>query len=101
MHRIIFYLILLFPILTLAQAPEKINFQSILRDNEGVIWNNKSVTLKISILEGGTNGTIRYLETHQKTTDISGLISLQIGTGNIISGSFHQINWEMPRILFA
>lgn len=93
MHRIIFYLILLFPILTLAQAPEKINFQSILRDNEGVIWNNKSVTLKISILEGGTNGTIRYLETHQKTTDISGLISLQIGTGNIISGSFHQINW--------
>lgn len=94
MHRIILSLILIIPILTSAQAPEKINFQSIIRDNEGVIWSNKAVSLKIGILEGGANGTISYLETHNKTTDMSGLISLQIGTGNIISGAFHQINWS-------
>jgi uncharacterized protein (TIGR02145 family) len=93
MHRIILSLILIIPILTVAQAPEKINFQSIIRDKEGVIWSNKAVSLKIGILEGGANGTITYLETHNKTTDMSGLISLQIGTGNIISGAFHQINW--------
>jgi uncharacterized protein (TIGR02145 family) len=93
MHRIILSLILMFPILTVAQAPEKINFQSIIRNKEGVIWSNKLVSLKIGILEGGANGTISYLETHNKTTDISGLISLQIGTGNILSGAFHQINW--------
>jgi uncharacterized protein (TIGR02145 family) len=93
MHRIILSLILIIPILTAAQAPEKINFQSIIRDKEGVIWSNKAVSLKIGILEGGANGTITYLETHNKTTDMSGLISLQIGTGNIISGAFHQINW--------
>lgn len=94
MHRIILSLILIIPILTSAQAPEKINFQSIIRDKEGVIWSNKAVSLKIGILEGGANGTISYLETHNKTTDMSGLISLQIGTGNIISGAFHQINWS-------
>jgi uncharacterized protein (TIGR02145 family) len=93
MHQIILSLILIIPLLTVAQAPEKINFQSILRDKEGVIWSNKSVSLKIGILEGGANGTISYLETHNKTTDMSGLISLQIGTGNILSGAFHQINW--------
>jgi uncharacterized protein (TIGR02145 family) len=93
MHRIILSLILIIPILTAAQAPEKINFQSIIRDKEGVIWSNKAISLKIGILEGGTNGIISYLETHNKTTDMSGLISLQIGTGNIISGAFHQINW--------
>jgi uncharacterized protein (TIGR02145 family) len=93
MHRIILSLILIIPILTAAQAPEKINFQSIIRDKEGVIWSNKAVSLKIGILEGGANGIISYLETHNKTTDMSGLISLQIGTGNIISGAFHQINW--------
>jgi hypothetical protein len=93
MHRIILSLILMFPILTVAQAPEKINFQSIIRNKEGVIWSNKLVSLKIGILEGGANGTISYLETHNKTTDISGLISLQIGTGNILSGAFHLINW--------
>jgi uncharacterized protein (TIGR02145 family) len=93
MHRIILSLILIIPILTVAQAPEKINFQSIIRDKEGVIWSNKAISLKIGILEGGANGIISYLETHNKTTDISGIISLQIGTGNIISGAFHQINW--------
>ena len=93
MHHIILSFILIFPVLTVAQAPEKINFQSIIRDKDGVIWSNKSVSLKIGILEGGANGTISYLESHNKTTDFSGLLSLQIGTGNILSGSFHQINW--------
>ena len=89
MNRIILSFILIFPLLTVAQAPEKINFQSIIRDKDGVIWSNKSVALKIGILEGGANGTISYLESHNKTTDFSGLLSLQIGTGNILSGSFH------------
>ena len=93
MHHIILSFILIFPVLTVAQAPEKINFQSIIRDKDGVIWSNKSVALKIGILEGGANGTISYLESHNKTTDFSGLLSLQIGTGNILSGTFHQINW--------
>jgi hypothetical protein len=83
----------MFPILTEAQAPEKINFQSVIRNKEGVIWSNKLVSLKIGILEGSADGTISYLESYTKTTDMSGLISLQIGTGNILSGSFHHVNW--------
>ncbi len=47
MYRIILSLILMLPLLTVAQAPEKINFQAIIGNMEGVIWSNKLVSLKI------------------------------------------------------
>ena len=47
MHSKIISLILIFPILTIAKTPEKINFQSILRNKEETIWSNTSVSLKI------------------------------------------------------
>jgi len=93
MHSLIKLTLLIIPFISLAQAPEKINFQSILRNREGEIMANKAVSLKINILEGAINGPIKYVETHIKTTDKSGLISLQIGAGSILSGSFKGINW--------
>jgi uncharacterized protein (TIGR02145 family) len=54
---------------------------------------NRSVSLKISILFSSINGSSVYSETHAKTTDASGLISLQIGNGTLISGIFANIDW--------
>jgi hypothetical protein len=82
-----------FPIFAIAQAPQKINFQSILRNSSGEVVGNRSVSLKISILFSSINGSSVYSETHAKTTDASGLISLQIGNGTVISGIFANINW--------
>jgi uncharacterized protein (TIGR02145 family) len=82
-----------FPIFTIAQAPQKINFQSILRNSSGEVIGNKSVSLKITILSESINGSSVYSETHAKTTDASGLISLQIGMGTLVSGVFNSINW--------
>jgi hypothetical protein len=76
--RIIF--ILLFPLIGIAQAPQKINFQSVIRNNLGEVQSNKSVSLRVSILSGSISGSSVYSETHTKTTDISGLISLQTGS---------------------
>ncbi len=81
-------IILFFPILAIAQAPQKINFQSILRNSSGEVIGNKSVGLKISILSGSIDGSSVYSETHA-----SGLISLQIGNGTVISGIFVNIDW--------
>ena len=86
-------IILFFPIFAIAQAPQKINFQSILRNSSGEVIGNKSVGLKISILSGSIDGLSVYSETHAKTTDASGLISLQIGNGTVISGIFVNIDW--------
>ena len=82
-----------FPIFAIAQAPQKINFQSILRNSSGEVIGNKLVSLKISILSGSINGSSVYSETHAKTTDASGLISLQIGNGTVVSGIFANIDW--------
>ena len=82
-----------FPIFAIAQAPQKINFQSILRNSSGEVVGNGSVGLKISILSGSIDGSSVYSETHVKTTDASGLISIQIGNGTVISGIFANIDW--------
>jgi hypothetical protein len=64
-----------------------------LRNTSGEIVANKAVSLKISILSGSINGISVYTETHTKTTDASGLISLQIGNGTVLSGAFSAILW--------
>jgi uncharacterized protein (TIGR02145 family) len=86
-------IIIFFPIFAVAQAPQKINFQSILRNSSGEVVSNSSVSLRISILSGTITGTLVYSETHAKTTDAGGLISLQIGGGTVSSGVFGNINW--------
>ena len=89
--RIIFLILL--PIFGFSQAPQKINFQSILRNTNGEVVANKAVSLRISILSGSITGNTVYSETHGKTTDASGLISLQIGNGKVLSGVFSAILW--------
>jgi uncharacterized protein (TIGR02145 family) len=86
-------LLILLPIFGFSQAPQKINFQSILRNNNGEVVSNRAVNLKISILSGAVNGNFVYSETHTKTTDASGLISLQIGNGTVLGGVFSTILW--------
>jgi uncharacterized protein (TIGR02145 family) len=89
--RIIF--MVFFPIFAVAQAPQKINFQSVLRNTTGEVVSNSSVSLRISILSGTITGTSVYSETHAKTTDAGGLMSLQIGSGTVLSGVFGNIDW--------
>ncbi len=89
--KIILFIFL--PIFAFSQAPQKINFQSVIRNNLGEVQSNKSVSLKISILSGSISGSSVYSETHTKTTDPSGLISLQIGNGTVLSGVFANISW--------
>ena len=86
-------IMIFFPIFAIAQAPQKINFQSVLRNGTGEVVSNKAVSLRISILPGTINDNSVYSETHAKTTDASGLMSLQIGNGTLISGIFANIDW--------
>ncbi len=84
---------ILLPLFGFSQAPQKINFQSVIRNNLGEVQSNKSVSLKISIQSGSMMDTTVYSEKHLKTTDASGLLSLKIGTGTVIMGRFDSIKW--------
>ena len=76
-----------------AQAPQKMSYQAVIRDVSQALVTNQAVGMQISILQGSASGTAVYVETQQPTSNINGLVSLEIGTGNIVTGNFSTINW--------
>ncbi len=64
-----------------AQVPQTFNYQASLRDNSGQLLSLKTVSLRISIIQGSADGTTVYSEIHSATTTSQGIINLQIGTG--------------------
>ena len=94
MRNCYFLLLLLFSTsLSFAQSPQKFSYQSVIRNAGNQLLANQTVGIKISILEGSANGTAIYVETHNPTTTANGLTNLEIGGGNVLSGSFSSIDW--------
>ena len=76
-----------------AQAPQKMSYQAIIRNASGGLVTNSQVGIKISILKGTITGNTVYVETQNTTTDVNGLVSVEIGGGSSVSGNFAAINW--------
>ena len=76
-----------------AQAPQKMSYQAVIRNSSNVLVRSSGVGMRISILQGSSTGTPVYVESHTTTTNANGLVSLEIGTGTVISGSFSTIDW--------
>ncbi|WP_244954745.1 hypothetical protein [Winogradskyella helgolandensis] len=79
---------------TFAQAPEKMSYQAVVRDSGDNLVTNQAVGMQISILQGSTSGTAVYVETQAPTTNTNGLVSIEIGTGSVVSGDFSAIDWS-------
>ncbi|MEQ9303061.1 MAG: hypothetical protein RJQ14_04030, partial [Marinoscillum sp.] len=95
MNRIITsFSILLLAIAAMAQSPQNLDYQGILRNTEGEPLANESVTAKFSILSGSSSGAAVYVETQSLTSNAFGLIQAKIGTGTATTGSFASINWS-------
>jgi hypothetical protein len=93
-HVSLVFILLFFSITrTIAQAPETINYQSVVRNITGDIVTNQAVAFKLSILQESASGTSVYEETHTVTTNQYGLVDLKIGAGTVLLGSFSAINW--------
>jgi hypothetical protein len=78
----------------MAQAPQRISYQSVIRDANKVVVASSPVGIKISLLQGTATGPAVYVETHSSTTNANGLVSLEIGTGTAVSGTFAGIDWS-------
>lgn len=76
-----------------AQAPEKMSYQALIRDASNDMITSQSIGMRISIIQGSPIGMAVYVETHTPVTNLNGLISLEIGTGTIVNGSFSTIDW--------
>jgi uncharacterized protein (TIGR02145 family) len=76
-----------------AQSPQSIPYQAILRNADGSIVFNASASLTFKIHEVEANGAVVYEENHTVNTNSQGLVSLSIGTGSVVSGTFGSIQW--------
>ena len=74
----------------LAQSPQKMSYQAVIRNNSGEVVANTQVGVEINIRQGSASGTIVYTETQTPTTNSNGLISIEIGS----EAGFSSISWE-------
>lgn len=95
MKQLYIQIILIFNITCVfAQSPENFGYQAVVRGANNDFISNTVIGMKISILQGSLSGTLVYAETQTPTTDVNGIVSIVIGSGDIISGVFDSIDWS-------
>lgn len=77
----------------LGQVPQSFSYQAVARNLSGEVLSNQSISFRISILSASPSGQPMYTETHNSSTNEFGLVNLEIGRGQVISGDFSAINW--------
>ena len=77
-----------------AQAPQSFSYQAVVRGANNILVTNKTVGMKICLLQGSENGTVTYAETHTPAANDNGLISITIGNGKVEKGVFSTIDWS-------
>jgi hypothetical protein len=84
----------LLPQQTIAQSPQGISYQAVIRDASNNLVKTLPVGMKISILQGSSTGTPVYVETQTPTTNANGLVTIEIGGGTVVTGTFTGIDWS-------
>ena len=77
-----------------ASVPAGIPYQAVIRDNSGAALVNTPVSVRFTLHQNTTDGTIEFQETQSLTTNAIGLINTQFGSGTATQGSFASINWS-------
>lgn len=85
---------IIFSLKLMAQAPEKMSYQAVVRNSSNGLVISAPVGMRISILQGSASGAAVYTETHTVNSNANGLVSLEIGSGTVVSGNFSTIDWS-------
>jgi hypothetical protein len=78
----------------LAQSPQKMSYQAVIRNSSDQLVTNHALGMQISILQGSPTGTAVYVETQTPSTNANGLVSIEIGGGTVTYGDFSTIDWS-------
>lgn len=92
-HFFTFLVTLLFSTIVLAQSPDLMSYQAVIRNSSNALVSNTQVTMQVSILQGSSSGVPVYVETQTPYTNENGLVTIQIGSGTLVNGNFSAINW--------
>jgi len=75
------------------KTPQKMSYQAIIRNSNDSLLISTPVGMRISLVQGTPSGTVVFSETQAATTNANGLVSLQIGMGTVVTGTFACIDW--------
>ncbi|MFN8366142.1 MAG: hypothetical protein U0Y96_02745 [Candidatus Kapaibacterium sp.] len=81
-------------IVLLAQVPQGINYQAVVRNAQNNVIANDNIQVRFTLRNSAPNGIAVYQETHTVQTNEYGMFSVIIGKGNTNSGSFTTIDWS-------
>ena len=76
-----------------AQAPNKMSYQAVIRNSNDSLLISTPVGMRISLVQGTPSGSVVFSETQAAATNANGLVSLQIGMGTVVTGTFACIDW--------
>ncbi len=94
MKRLFFTLFaLLTVLLSEAQNSQCLNYQAVVRDNDGLLLKEQTVGVEIQLVQGSLDGTPVYTETHTAETNANGVLTLKVGAG-ISSDTYEDIEWS-------
>jgi hypothetical protein len=100
LKNILLVCMFILPTALLAQIPQAVNYQAVVRDGDGNPISEQTVSVRLSIHSESATGPIVYSESHAVTTTTGGLINLAIGQGVVITGTMTNVNWlEYPKYL--
>ena len=77
-----------------AQVPQGFSYQAVVRNANNELITNKTIGVKVSLLQGSEYGNVVYSETHSPVSNGNGLVTLAVGGGKVISGDFSSIDWS-------
>ena len=92
-RHLLFLFGLIISISLLADVPQGISHQAVMRDADNNLIAESPIGLQVSILQGAHDGNAVYVETHQVMTNQHGLITYVIGDGDVVYGVFQNIDW--------
>ncbi|MBO7434247.1 MAG: hypothetical protein J6U13_10905, partial [Salinivirgaceae bacterium] len=80
---------------TVTMAQNGFNYQAVIRDAQGNLVANQSISLRITLLSGNT---VLYVEEKTAATNAYGVVSVVVGEGGAKQGSFNEIDWSAGNI---
>jgi uncharacterized protein (TIGR02145 family) len=90
---LVLFSFVLMSIFAFGQTPQAFKYQAVARDLNDNPVINQEISVKISILAGSPEGEVVYSELHETTSNSLGLINLEVGRGNTVTGNFTIIAW--------
>lgn len=76
-----------------AQSPNKFSYQAVVRNSSNELVVSQPVGVKISLLFNSPTGIIVYQETHTPQSNANGLVTLEVGNGEVVAGDMSTIDW--------